>query len=543
MSESGSTIGKPHLDQDGASASRSDGRNAFLVGAGIFLSRIAGLIRDRIFAHYFGNSAAADAFRAAFRIPNLLQNLFGEGSLSASFIPVYVRLRAEGNEAEARKVASGVAATLGLVISLLVVLGVLAAPMLVTAIAPGFAGEKRELTVHLVRILFPGAGLLVCSAWCLGILNSHRRFFLSYAAPILWNLAIIAALAWFGPGREQYPLAGFVAWGSVAGSAMQLLVQLPPALRLTGGLRLSFHWTLASVRTVLANFVPVFFSRGVVQVSAFVDELLCSWLPHGAFAAFSYAQTLYVLPVSLFGMSVSASQLPEMSGAIGDQAQVAEQLRRRLDAGLRRIVLFVIPSAMGFLALGDVVVAALYRTGQFGSDDVRYVWATLAGATVGMLASTQGRLYSSAYFAGRDTRTPLRYAIVRISLTAGLGYVFSLQLPGWIGIPERWGVTGLTISAGISGWVEFFLLRHTLNLRIGRTGLPAGLLLKLWFSAAVGAGLGFGLKQLLTGWHPISVAVLALGAYGAAYFSVAALLKVEEARAVIRRSLKLAGAK
>src|SRR5262245_43048186 len=196
-------------------------RPAALVAAGILLSRIIGLVRERVFGYYFGVTPEADAFKAAFRIPNALQNLFGEGVLSASFIPVYANLMARGDEEEARRTAGGVAALLALATSILVLAGVLATPLLITLIAGGFTGEKRELTIRLVRILFPGAGLLVLSAWCLGVLNSHRRFFLSYAAPVMWNLAMIGTLWGFGGRYEQYPLAAILAWGSVAGSALQ----------------------------------------------------------------------------------------------------------------------------------------------------------------------------------------------------------------------------------------------------------------------------------------------------------------------------------
>src|SRR4051812_19758003 len=167
-----------------------------MVAAGILLSRILGLVRNRVFAHFFGTSDAADAFNAAFRIPNFLQNVFGEGVLSASFIPVYARLVGRGDDEEAGRVAGAVAAVLALLVSVLVLLGVVSAPFLTDILAGGFDGAKRDLTVRLVRILFPGAGLLVLSAWCLGILNSHRRFLLSYAAPVVWNVAMIATLAW-----------------------------------------------------------------------------------------------------------------------------------------------------------------------------------------------------------------------------------------------------------------------------------------------------------------------------------------------------------
>jgi putative peptidoglycan lipid II flippase len=512
-------------------------RHAFLVGSGIFLSRIAGLIRERVFAHYFGNSDAADAFKAALRIPNFLQNLFGEGVLSASFIPVYAGLLARKDDEEARRTAGAVAGLLALSTSILVLIGVLATPYLIDLIAPGFHGEKRELTIRLVRILFPGAGLLVFSAWCLGVLNSHRRFFLSYMAPVVWNAAMIATLWGFGRRYPEYPLAGILAWGSVVGSALQVGVQLPVVLRLLHGLRLSFSYQAENVKTVVRNFVPVFFGRGVVQISAYIDSFLASLLPTGAVAALSYAQTLYLLPVSLFGMSVSAAELPAMSGAIGSEKEVAEALRGRLDSGLRQIAFLVLPSVVAFLVLGDVIVAAIYQTGRFMHADVIYVWGILAGATVGLLAQTLGRLYSSTYYALRDTRTPLRFAIVRVVLTTVLGYLCAIPLPPALGIEPRWGVAGLTISAGIASWVEFTLLRRKLNARIGRTGIPAEYLVKLWTAALTGAAAGWTIHHFFGHLPPVVMAVLALGAYGIIYFAVTSVLGIAEARSLFGRAL------
>jgi putative peptidoglycan lipid II flippase len=511
-------------------------RFAFLVAAGIFLSRIAGLIRDRIFAHYFGNSDAADAFKAAFRIPNFLQNLFGEGVLSASFIPVYAGLLARKDEEESRRVAGAVASLLALCTSVLVLVGVLATPYLIDAIAPGFSGEKRELTIRLVRILFPGAGLLVFSAWCLGVLNSHRRFFLSYTAPVIWNVAMIATMWGFGSRYGQFPLAEILAWGSVVGSALQVAVQLPIVLRLLRGLPVSFNYQAENVKTVVRNFAPVFISRGVVQISAYIDALLASLLPTGAVAALAYAQTLYTLPVSLFGMSVSAAELPAMSGALGGENEVAEVLRVRLNSGLRQIAFFVLPSVVAFLALGDVIVAAIYRSGRFTQADVIYVWGILAGSTVGLLASTLGRLYASTYYALRDTRTPLRFAVLRVVLTTILGYLCAIPLPPMLGIEPRWGVAGLTISAGISSWVEFTLLRRALNRRIGPTGLPAGYLGRLWLSALLAAAGGWAVRRLFGHQSPIVLAVLALAPYGVIYFAATLMLGLAEARALFGRA-------
>ncbi len=511
------------------------GFHAFLVGSGILLSRIAGLIRQRVFAHFFGAAAAADAFSAAFRIPNFLQNLFGEGVLSASFIPVYASLLAQGDEKEAGRVAGAIASLLALTVSVLVLLGVIFTPALIAVIAPGFHGATRELTIRLVRILFPGAGLLVLSAWCLGVLNSHRRFLLSYTAPVLWNLAMIGTLVAFGPRRPQFRLAEILAWGSVAGSGLQFGVQLPIVFRLARHLRPELETASENVRTIIHNFLPVCLSRGVVQISAYVDSLLATLLPVGALAALTYAQIVYTLPVSLFGMSVAAAELPAMSSAIGDPEAIASMLRARLDAGLQRIAFFIVPSAAGFLFLGDVIAGALYQTGRFTRADALWLWGILAGSAVGLLASTLGRLYSSTYYAMRDTRTPLRFAVVRVLLTTLLGYLMALPLPPLLGIDRKWGVAGLTVSAGLSGWVEFLLLRRTLNRRIGKTGLARSVLIRLWASAVIAAGVAWALKLAVGHRHPILVATAVLIPYGAIYFLAAAALGVDQSRELMRR--------
>jgi putative peptidoglycan lipid II flippase len=501
------------------------------------------LIRDRVFAHYFGNSDAADVFKAAFRIPNFLQNLFGEGVLSASFIPVYASLLARGDKEEARKTAGAVAALLTLSTSILVLLGVLTAPWLIEAIAPGFQGEKRELTILLVRILFPGAGLLVGSAWCLGVLNSHRKFFLSYTAPVLWNIAMIAGMLAFGAGRAQNSLVVITAWASVAGSALQVLVQLPMVFNLLGGLKLSLAHQAEHVRIVIRNFFPVFISRGVVQISAYIDAFLASWLPTGAVSALAYAQTLYTLPVSLFGMSVSAAELPVMSGALGAADEVAGILRTRMNSGLRQITFLVVPSVMGFLALGDVIVAAIYQSGRFTHADVIYVWGILAGSTVGLLASTLGRLYSSGYYALRDTRTPLRFAVVRVLLTTLLGYLAALPLPRLLGIEPRWGVAGLTISAGIASWVEFTLLQRGIRRRIGQVGVPLAFLAQVWVAALIAAAAARGVLIAIGHRGPIILAVLVLSVYGILFFGVSTLLKLPEAQSMLGMLRRRAGVK
>ena len=323
------------------------GTSAFLVAAGILLSRVTGFVRQRAFSHYFGlENDAADAFTAGVRIPNILQNLFGEGALSGSFIPVYASLVGRGDRRIADGVAGAVASILALVVAVLVLAGVLVTPQLIAVIAPGFHGAKRELTIEIVRILFPGTGFLVLASWCLGVLNSHRRFLLSYASGVMWNVAMIVTLIAFG-AREALPrLAVLLAWGSVAGSVLQFAVQVPVVIKVAPDLRFAIDARSDHVRTVVANFTPVFVSRGVVQLSAYIDALLASLLPTGAVTGLANAQLLYTLPVSLFGMSVSAAELPVMSGALGRDRTDTDAIRRRLDQALRRRSKAIVRPAM-----------------------------------------------------------------------------------------------------------------------------------------------------------------------------------------------------
>lgn len=548
------------------SAPRHSSRHAALVAAGILLSRIAGLIRERVFAHYFGGtSMAAGVFRAGMRIPNFLQNLFGEGVLSASFIPVYSRLLSEGDEELAGRVAGAVAALLGLFISVAVLLGMLLTPGLVNLIVPGFSGEARQLTIEVVRILFPAAGILVLSAWCLGILNSHRKFFLSYVAPVLWNAAMIATMVAFGTRWSQTSLAVALAWGTVAGSLLQFGFQFPFVFRCAGKIRFALATSLPPVQTVLRTTLPAVLGRGVVQISAYIDQFIASFLRNGtgAVSILGYAQTIYLLPISLFGMSVAAAELPEMSRVTGSGDEIAHRLRKRLEAAVRQVAFYIIPTVAGFLLLGRFLIAALYQTGHFGRTDSVYVWYVLMGSTIGMLAATRGRVYNSAFYALHDTVTPLRYAAIRVALTAALGYLFAFPLqPGiaWLfgavlGLPAPrpedaalvFGSAGLTASAGISGWVEYLLLKSAMHKRIGAIRIEPGYYGKL-AAAALSAGamslaalhwippLLHALPALRVSWHPVVDGMLALAAFGAVYLPATRLMGIPESRRLLGKA-------
>lgn len=506
---------------------------ALAVGAGILLSRISGLVRQRVIAHFLGVGHENDVLSAAFRIPNVLQNLLGEGVLSASFVPVYARLRAEKREAEAAALARAVFAVLAVIVAILVLVGIAIAPWLVATVAGGFSPEKQRATAKLVSIFFPGMGVLVLSALCLGILNAHRRFFVGYAAPIAWNAAIIGALVSAGSTGDPVRAAWLVAIGSVIGSVLQLVVQLPSlfAVLPRGG-------TSAmppEARTVARNFFPVMLGRGVVQISAYFDQFIASWIvTAGAAGVLFYAQNIALLPVSVFGMAISVAELTEMAGQ--EESRLAEGIRERLLPALRSIAFYVVPCAVAFAALGDVAASTLLETGNFGKLDTLWVWGVLAGSSIGLLAGTMGRVYNSAWYALHDTRTPMKFAILRIIVAAALASAGALLLPRLLGIDPKWGVAGITAGAGIAAWLEFMLLRRSLRSRIGEVALPAGLLPRLWGAALLAAALGFGAKLILADLHPVARGAAVFSLFVATYLALTSLMGVGESATLIARA-------
>jgi putative peptidoglycan lipid II flippase len=514
----------------------------------ILVSRVFGIVRESLRARYLGatGTIVADAWTNAIRIPNLLQNLLGEGALSASFIPVYARLLAEGDEEEAGRLAGAVAAILFATMVVLVALGVIFAPQIVHVIASEFEGEKLALTIMLTRILFPGAALFVLGAWCIGVLTSHRKMAMAYLAPVMWNLAMIAAFLWFGRRLEIVPLVTTVAWASVVGAALQVGFQLPSVLSAVNRLKLRLDVRRDSVRQVLRNLGPVALSRGAVQIGQFFDLWIANRLPLGAPTLLMSAQTITMLPISLFGIAVSAAELPEMSSVMGSETERMAKLRERLVSGVRRIAFFVIPSAVAFVALGDVIVRVLYEGKRFTPLDTRFTWGILAASAFGLLASTMGRLYSSAYFAMHDTRRPFRIALVRISLSITLGYILAVPVTTALGIDQRWGAAALALSAGTAGWVEFALLRRGLRERVGSMSMPFGFAARLWALAIAAAVLGRlvleGMNRWLTFSHPgvefVTEAIAVLGAYGLTYLAGATMMRIPESEALTRRLLR-----
>ncbi|MEM1205614.1 MAG: murein biosynthesis integral membrane protein MurJ [Acidobacteriota bacterium] len=478
---------------------------ARFVALGILGSKVVGLLREMVVNRLLGLDAHNDVWRSALRAPNVLQNMLGEQTLSAAFIPVYSRLIGEGKTREAGRLAGAVLGLLTVVVSVLVLLGVALAPWLVAVLTPGFLGDaarvasgelsvdRYALLVRAVRVIFPMTGLLVLSAWALAILNSHRRFLLPYLAPVVWNSAILTALlaaAWRS-GHLWQPRAAstdeLTAWllaacfGALVGGLLQLAVQLPLVIRLVRGFRWSVSPSIPGVKDVLSAFGPALAGRGVVQLSLYVDNLLASFLAPGAVAVIPTAGTLMNLPVGVFGMSVAAAELPELSRE--DPRRAAEAISSRIDRAIRQSAFVICPSVVGYLVFGFLVVGLFFRGGKFTLAANWLTWGVLACYTLGLLASTVSRLLQNSFFALRDTKTPARIAAARLAVQASVGVPAMLILDSFtvasvVGLGGGdvgalyFGACGLALGSSAGAWAELALLVRGLRRRVPGLRLP-----------------------------------------------------------------------
>ena len=552
------------------------------VGAGILLSRLAGLAREQTVAFFFGVGPHADALTAALRVPNALQNLLGEGALSAAFIPIYSRLLAEQRREEAGRFAGAIFGLLLATAAALALAGILLARPLVALLAPGFladasamaagrtAVDRFALAVGAVRVLFPLTGCLVLSVWALGVLNSHRRFFLPYFAPVLWNSAMIAALLLAGHAAGVWPAAGAAAdargagaathllaspalrdrllaafcWGALAGGLLQFLVQLPLVARVIRGFRFSFSTRVPGVREALAAWGPVVAGRGVVQIAGYVDLFLATLLATGAAGADRYAQMLYILPISLFGMSVAAAELPELSRLRGEAA--APALLARVRRALGTVAFLNVPTVVGYLAFGYLVVGAVYRRGSFGGADNGLVYLALCGYSTGILATTTSRLLQNTFWALGDTRTPAKVAAQRVGVAA----LVALPLMFWLDrfpVPPAFGaqppgqrlflgVLGLSLASGAGAWLELARLSAALRRRLPAFELPWRDDLRILLLALAAAAPAALLWRLLPASLPgLLKAVPVLLTYGVLYLAAGALAGRTELAAAAER--------
>jgi putative peptidoglycan lipid II flippase len=527
---------------------KTEGRVAQVAG-GIAASRLTGLLREKVAAHFFGVSAFGDVFALVFRGPNLLQNLLGEQSLSASFIPIYARMLEQGRDEDARRFAGAIFALLSALLTLVAVGGVLLAAPIVALLNPGLLGDAAKvaagtlsvdryaLAVAGVRIIFPMTALLVLSAWCLGVLNSHRRFLLAYVAPVVWNLAIIAGIVVAATGGTPNPdgsaagesLVIAACLGALAGAVLQVAVQLPTVLRLLGGLRPSISLRIDGVREAISRFLPAVSGRGAAQLSSYLDLVIASFLTVGTLAALGWAQRLYLLPIALFGLSVAAVELPELS-RLSDQER-AEQVPRRFGDAFAMAGFFLMPTIVAFLAFGFLAVAVLYRGGRFGLAENWLVYLVLGGYTLGLPATVTSRLLQNVFFAAGDTRSPARIAFARLGISAGFGATAAVALdrvaleqviPAASGTLHSLAPLGLALASAVAAWSELLLLRRALVGVAPELRVPWRSLMPALGTSLVAALPAAGIWWLAAGrLYAPALGLLVLGAMGTAYLLAA----------------------
>ena len=523
-----------------------------VAAAGIGLSRFSGVARSVLVTNILGIGLIGDAFAAAQRVPNILQNLFGEGALSAAFVPEYSRLL-ESDPKEAGKLAGGILSFLLCLVAGLTAVAFLATEPITRSIAWGFTGERFDLTVQLVRIIILGTAVLVMSAWCLAILNSHGRFFLGYAAPVAWNICQIIVLIVLAISEVTGSKAAeALAWALVIGSLIQVLIQIPTVLRGNRNIRFNLLWKEPSTALVLRRFVPAVAGRGALQLSSFMDLALASLLSIGAASALAAAQAIYLLPVALIATSIVAVELPELSRS-PDTATIHERVNKRL----LQMLWLVGPILALYFAAGAPIADFLFNLGGLRNSidpgDLTVIGFALGAYALGLPALLSSRLLQSVCFSTGDTTTPSRIALARVLLSAGLGLVLMFQFEQVVVInqtlvgfgdwnfvwgplpdaarnaqqlPPRLGPVGLALGSAIGAWFEFWWLRkHVLNEwsieRLTKSGLW-----KHTVPALIALGTALALRELRIEQALIQVSFLAV-AVVAIHVTVSSILQTE----------------
>jgi putative peptidoglycan lipid II flippase len=395
------------------------------------ISRIAGLARDSSFAWLIGAglTAAPDAFYVAFRIPNFLRRVFGEGALSQAFIPVFAEYRARSQD-DAKQFVDHVAGVLSVALFVVTLVGVIAAPLLILVLAPGFAADahKYELTVTMLRIVFPFIFFISLVALAAGILNTYGRFGAAAFTPVLMNLCLIAAAVWVAPRLDE-PVIG-LAWGVFAAGVVQLLFQIPFLRRIGMLPRPRFSFRDEGVRRVMRLMVPGIFGVSVAQINLVVNMVLASFLVTGSVSWLYFADRIMEFPVGVFGVALSTVILPQLAHTHVNATR--EDFSHLLDMGLRWALIISVPASVALMLLAGPASATLFHFGRFGDDDVRMTASALVVFSAGLIPFILIRILAPGFYARQDTKTPMRvgiYALV-VNIIMCLLLIFPLKHVG-----------------------------------------------------------------------------------------------------------------
>ncbi|MEI6413951.1 MAG: murein biosynthesis integral membrane protein MurJ [Pseudomonadota bacterium] len=491
------------------------------VGANTLLSRISGFVRDMLVARLFGADAAVDAFLIAFKIPNFLRRLFGEGAFSMAFVPVLGEYKAQRSLAELRRFIDDVAGTLGGVLLLVTALGIWGAPFWVSLFAPGFRAdpEKFALASDMLRLTFPYILFISLTAFAGGILNTHRRFGIPAFTPVLLNLSLMGGALWLSPHLERPIMA--LAWGVLIAGILQLGFQLPFLHQIRLLPRPRFNPRDEGVRRVIGLIIPALFGVSVTQINLLVDSLFSSFLPTGSITWLYYSDRLMEFPVGVLGAALGTVILPSLSRDHASQNPSA--FNRTLDWGLRWVALMGLPAAVGLGVLAGPLLAVFFHAGAFTGQDVVMSARSLMAYALGLPAFLLIKVLAPGFYARQDTRTPVRIAVVTLVVNMLLNLALFRPL----------GHVGLALSTSLAAWLNAGLLYGQLRktgiyhpLASGRMTLQ-GLIAALLMGGILWWGSGDWLQWLaqaglirtlhLVGW-------IVLG--GGVYFGILALMGI-----------------
>jgi putative peptidoglycan lipid II flippase len=499
-------------------------RAAGIIGLATLISRVLGFIRDMVVAAIFGASLAADAFYVAYRIPSLLRELFAEGSMSAGFVPVFTEYLTQRSREDARRLAHAAFTIVLLVLILVSLLGILLAPWLVRAIAPGFSDDpyKAELTTFLTQLMFPYLLFIGLAALAMGMLNSLRSFAVPALSPAVYNLCVIGMVLWIAPLLTE-PIIG-VAFGVVMGGLAQWLIQLPGLHQQSMAFRLRWEPSHEGLKRMGILLLPVLLGLSVSQINIFFNTLFASFLKEGSVTYLYYGMRLIHFPLGIFGIALATAILPSMAVQAANHART--ELTDTLSFGLRLVFFITFPAMVGLILLRIPIVHLLFQHGEFTYQDTLGTAAAVMGYAVGLWAFGGVRIVVSAFYALQDTKTPVKIA----GMAVGANILLSLILMPFL------QHAGLALAASLASILNLSLLIWQFQRRLGRVDWQHILRSHsrvVIASAAMGVVCGWVADQgvwIMEGYWTHKTFLLAGGILGgmAVYFGAHLLMKSEE---------------
>ncbi len=433
-------------------------KSTAVVSAMTMISRVLGFVRDMVIARLFGAGMGTDAFFVAFKIPNFLRRLFAEGAFSQAFVPVLSEYRSSREPEEVRQLVQKVAGTLGGILFLVTLSGVVAAPLLIMVFAPGFIDEqdKFRLAADMLRVTFPYLLFISLTALAGGVLNSYGRFGIPAFTPVLLNISMISTAVWLAPHMEQPVTA--LAWGVFIAGVAQLAFQLPFVARLglLGWPRWS--WRDSGVKRIIDLMLPAIFGSSVAQINLLFDTLLASLLVTGSVSWLYYSDRLVEFPLGVFGIALATVILPSLSRQHATQSP--ERFSQTLDWALRWVLVVGTPCSVGLFLLAGPMLTTLFQYGAFAANDVHMASLSLMAYAVGLLGFILVKVLAPGYYARQDTRTPVRIGVIAMLANMGLNVLFVVPLV-WMEVPGPH--TGLALATACSAFLNAGLLLRGLR--------------------------------------------------------------------------------